>query len=119
MNFIYPRLGMLTPQFRALGSPQALLPRFAVNEEECVHAHHHLHRFGVLRIDLHCIDKLPACMSPTAHMDKLRPTHALIDLVAVSLQDAFPIAEEFERTITSSSETKVEYRLAAGFAVVP
>src|ERR1700674_3376285 len=119
MNFIYPRLGMLTPQFRTLGSAQALLPRFAVDEEECVHAHHHLHRFGVLRIHLHRIDKLPACMGPTAHMHKLRPTHAFVDLVAVSLQNAFPITEEFVRTITPTPETKVKYRLAARFSVLP
>ena len=50
-------------------------------------------------------------------MYKLRPTHAFVGLVAISLQNAFPIAEELARTITPTPDGRYavlesEYRYA-------
>src|ERR1039458_7037868 len=70
-------------------------------------------------IHFHRIHKLPPCVRPTSHMHQLRPTHAIVGLIAVGLQNAFPVFQEPFRTFTSSTHTEVEYRLAARLTVLP
>ena len=93
--------------------------RFAVHQKQRVHAHHHLRRFGVLRLQLHRIDELTPRVRPAAHMHKLRPAHAVVGLIAVGLQNPFPVAQKLQRTIPPATHAKIEYRFAARLAILP
>jgi hypothetical protein len=74
---------------------------------------------AVLRLHLHGIHKLAPSVRPTTDVHQLRPTHAVVGLVAVGLQDAIPFAQELERTLAPSPQAKVEHRLAPRLAVLP
>lgn len=56
---------------------------------------------------------------PTSDMDELRPTHTFIGLVAVGLQDSFPMIEELPWAVASTPHTEVERRFTPGLTVLP
>jgi hypothetical protein len=67
----------------------------------------------------HRIDKLAACVRPAPHMHHLRPADIVVALIAIGLQNPFPLTQELARTFAPAAQLKVEHRFAAGLAVLP
>src|SRR3954469_7202469 len=110
---------MFAPIGEALVSCQLLLPRMSVHQKERVHAGDHVHRFAILLVYLHRIDKFAPRVRPAAHMHKPLPAYAIVSRIAISLQNAFPLIEKLLRPRAAAAESKVEYCLATGPTVLP
>ena len=114
-----PRIGVLAAQGQAFVCAQLALPRLTVDQKQRVHARDHVDGLRVLRIHFHRIDKLAPRVRPASDMHHLRPPDVVVGLIAVGLQNAFPLAQKLLRTLAPTAQLKLEHRLAAGLSVLP
>src|ERR1700674_5842397 len=119
MNLGGPRFGVLAAQGQTFINAQLLLACGTIHQEQGIHARDHVDRIAIFWIYLHRLDKLAARVRPTAQMYQLLSADIVVGLIAIGLQNPFPLAQELARTLASAAQLKLENRFAARLAVLP
>ena len=76
---------------------------FRVDGKQFVHPGHNRSCNRVPWVELHSLEKLPSSMSPTSGMYHSRPADLIVGRIAVSLENAFELAQEPPRSIAATA----------------
>ena len=112
-------LGPLQTQRVARGVVEVLCARQGVDPEQVVDPRHHARRRRIGGVELGRLEELSPRMRPTAGMHHLRPAHVIVGGIAVGLQNAFELSQEFLWPVAPSPQPEVEHHPASRPAVLP
>ena len=118
-DYLQQWLGPLQPQRMARGVVEVLCARQGVDPEQLVDPRHDARGGRIAGVELGRLEKLPSRMRPAACMHDLRPAHVIVGGIAVGLQNAFELAQEFLRPVAPPPQTEVEHYAASRSAVLP
>src|ERR1039458_2803815 len=118
-DYLQQWLGPLLPQRMARGVIEVLFARQGVDPEQLVDPRHDARGDRIAGVELGRVEKLPSRMRPASGMHDLRPAHVIVSAIAVGLQNAFELPQEFLRSVAPPPQTEVEHYAASWPAVLP
>src|ERR1035437_368630 len=103
----------------ARGVVEVLFARLGIDPEQIIDPRHNARGGGIAGVELGRLEEFPSRVRPAAGMHHLRPAHAIVSAIAVGLQNAFELSQEFLWSVAPPPQAELEHHAASRSAVLP